>query len=368
MLKRLYVDNFRCLVNFELKFDPINLLLGDNGTGKSSIFDLLYRLQRFIGGQDKVDAAFPTSDLTRWQTLPEQRFELALVEGQNVYKYRLLIEHDLDRRSRRIKSEELWFDEKPLFVFHLGMVQLFLDDSKQWKYPFDWTQSGLSALPPRDDIKRLTGFRNQVSKWVVVGINPMAMNSDSASEDPHPTRRMENLAAWYRYLSQEYQGNVFEITQELRRVLPGFDSFSLKESGENVRTLKARFQSNGTTTNFLEYKFDELSDGQRVLAAIYFLLFGLKGAGYSLFIDEPDNFVALREVQPWLTALYDSAGDRIRQAVLISHHPEIIDYLASSQGRWFSREGNGPVRVSNQPAVKVEGLKLSETVARGWEQ
>ena len=30
MLKRLYVDNFRCLEDFELNFDSINLFLGDN--------------------------------------------------------------------------------------------------------------------------------------------------------------------------------------------------------------------------------------------------------------------------------------------------------------------------------------------------
>ena len=28
MLKRLYVDNFRCLTNFELKLDEANVLLG----------------------------------------------------------------------------------------------------------------------------------------------------------------------------------------------------------------------------------------------------------------------------------------------------------------------------------------------------
>jgi len=44
MLKRLYVDNFRCLVNFELRLDRVNLLLGENGTGKTSVFDVLYRL------------------------------------------------------------------------------------------------------------------------------------------------------------------------------------------------------------------------------------------------------------------------------------------------------------------------------------
>jgi predicted ATPase len=39
------VDDFRCLVNFELKFDRVNLLLGENGTGKTTEFEVLHRLQ-----------------------------------------------------------------------------------------------------------------------------------------------------------------------------------------------------------------------------------------------------------------------------------------------------------------------------------
>jgi len=37
MIKRLYVDNYKCLVNFDLKLDELSLLLGLNGSGKSSV-------------------------------------------------------------------------------------------------------------------------------------------------------------------------------------------------------------------------------------------------------------------------------------------------------------------------------------------
>ena len=68
MLKRLYADNFRCLVNFELKFDRVNLLLGENGTGKTTVFEIMYRLQQFVAGNAKVLAVFPSADLTCWQS------------------------------------------------------------------------------------------------------------------------------------------------------------------------------------------------------------------------------------------------------------------------------------------------------------
>src|SRR5262245_30915153 len=115
MLKRIYADNFRCLVNFELRFDRVNLLLGENGTGKTTVFEVLYRLQQFLAGNAKVLNVFPSTELTRWQSSPSQRFELNLSVEDREYTYCLTIEHDEDRRKARIKKETLLFDGKSLF-------------------------------------------------------------------------------------------------------------------------------------------------------------------------------------------------------------------------------------------------------------
>ena len=391
MLKRLYADNFRCLVNFELKFDRVNLLLGENGTGKSTVFEVLYRLQQFVAGNAKLLTVFPSTELTRWQLPPElgyptqsyaapsstkqirwqtiatQRFELDLEIDKSPYEYALVIEHDEDRRRARIKSETLLRDGKKLFDFQEGQAQLYHDDFAPGpQYPFDWTQSGVGVLQPRQDNKRLTRFRKEMDQIIIAGIHPMNMSSESRAEDSALSRNMENFVSWYRFLSQEHQGAMFALFQELKKVIPGFDSFSLKEAGE-AKVLKVMLAKPGGNGRPLPYDFSELSDGQRALVALYAVLFGLKNEGVSLFLDEPDNFVALREIQPWLTALTDCCGDGVEQAVLISHHPEIIDHLALPSGRWFDRDNNGPSRVSEKPKAQVEGLKPSESMARGWE-
>jgi predicted ATPase len=48
MITRLYVNNFRCLVNFKAEFDSFAVLCGPSGAGKSSVFDAL-RLLRNLG-------------------------------------------------------------------------------------------------------------------------------------------------------------------------------------------------------------------------------------------------------------------------------------------------------------------------------
>ena len=367
MLKRIYADNFRCLVNFELRLDPMNLLLGENGTGKTTVFEVLYRLQQFLAGNAKVLNVFPSTELTRWQSSPTQRFELDLsVEGKQ-YAYSLAIQHDEDRRKARIKKESLLLDRKPLFEFEEGTAQLYHDDLTRGPgYPFDWTQSGLAVLQPRPDNKKLTRFRTELAKIIVASVHPMRMSSESREEESALSRNMENFVSWYRYVSQEHQGAMFQLFQEVAKVLPGFSSFSLKEAGEAkvLKVLMKQPAANGRQQ--ITFDFSELSDGQRSLIALYSVLFALKDQGVSLFLDEPDNFITLRELQPWLSALKDLTGEGVEQTVLISHHPEIIDQLAIPAGRWFERDTNAPSRVSDQPKAQVEGLKPSEAMARGW--
>jgi hypothetical protein len=85
-----------------------------------------------------------------------------------------------------------------------------------------------------------------------------------------------------------------------------------------------------------------------------------------VIIDEPENFIALREIQPWLSAVNDSIEDGEGQALLISHHPELINQWAPSAGVRFSREGVGPARVEEFKATDM-ALSPAELVARGWE-
>ena len=88
----------------------------------------------------------------------------------------------------------------------------------------------------------------------------------------------------------------------------------------------------------------------------------------SLFIDEPDNYLSLREIQPWLVRAIEECGESVEQIIIVSHHPVTIDYMAGAQGRWFSRDGDGPVRVSDEPKAESGGLTISETINRGYQE
>ena len=156
----------------------------------------------------------------------------------------------------------LLFDEKPLFAFEDGYVQLYRDDySEGPKYPLSKTRSGLELVADHPDYTRLCAFRDQVSRFV---------------------------------------------------------------------------------TLFLE---------------THLLLFA-DDAERTLFLDEPDNYITLPELQPWLAELEDGCGDMLPQAILISHHPEAIDFL-SDKAVWLGREPESHTRildVKNDTMLKTSQL------------
>ena len=369
MIKRLYVDNFRCLVNFELKLDRLNLLMGANGSGKSSVFAALRLLQVFLSGDRKTSEVFLSRERTLWMKAATQAFELDLLKDGTEYRYSLIVEHEEDGRRSRIKAESLCADGKALFASNYGEAQLYRDDfSKGPEVQFDWERSGLAILPSRNDNRKLTAFRHAVAELIVVGISPTQMETVSMDESERLQPLMQNFVSWCRRTSQEDIRAMLGLFDELKRVLPGFVSFRLKDAGEEAKEMKVDFDHPGAPGKTLSIGFGALSDGQRVLIALYTLMHGLKERRPILFIDEPDNYVSLREVQPWLATLDDWVGDHFEQAVLISHHPEIINYLGASNGRWFSRADAGHATVTAQPPVPTDGLTIAETIARGWEK
>ena len=367
MLERLYVDNFRCLTNFELVLDEGTVFVGANGTGKTSVLTILRRLQRLIARGARVADVFPARDLTSGRNSNEQRFEIRIcLEGQT-YEYGLTVEHDVARDKMRIAEETLAHGGRPIFEFRAGQARLYHDDYKAGPvYPFDWTLSGIGALYARHDNRKLTRFKKEIQNYIIVQPCPPLFKPETSSEDEYLEPLMGNFVGWYRHFSLENMGAIGSLFDTLRESMPAFDSVRLKESGEESRALKAVFRSPSGGT--IDYGFDYLSDGQRALIALYSLILLTDDRRVSLFIDEPDNYLSLREIQPWLAQAIERCGESLEQVTVVSHHPVILDYMAGARGRWFYRDGDGPVRVADEPKATVDGLTISETIARGWDR
>jgi ATPase subunit of ABC transporter with duplicated ATPase domains len=157
------------------------------------------------------------------------------------------------------------------------------------------------------------------------------------------------------------------LFSNLGKVIPGFDSLVLAGAGKQGRTRDLVVKLTGPSGAPYVVDFEDLSDGQRVLVVLYTLLVELRRGAGLVLLDEPENYVSLHEIQPWLVALDDELGDS-GQLLLISHHPEVIDYLAAEKPLLFVRDGTGPARVSDPGFRREDGLRASEQIARGLAQ
>jgi len=153
--------------------------------------------------------------------------------------------------------------------------------------------------------------------------------------------------------------------------MDGFQRLKFSSEEDGVRKLRAEFLAPGKKDapfrNSVSYSIAELSEGQRYLIALYMILHFLIDRGDTVFLDEPDNFISLREVQPWLVAAEEAVEDHNGQLILISHHPETLNRWASEYGLRFFREENGHVRTEKFKLGQDGKLQPAEVIARGWE-
>jgi predicted ATPase len=367
MIKEIYIDNYQCLVNFKIAPQKFQLWLGDNGTGKTSTMNALRSVQQTLNG-GHVEDIYTEISLTKWDQRSAQTFSLHLEIDGEPYEYELIIEHTKQQHTCRIKRETLKWCGKAFFLFdgseaHLYRINRRTKEVEEGtRFPADWRRSVISTIAERDDNAPLIRFCGEVKKWLIIQPVPCLVKQSAEVESKSLSGHAENFAQWYRHTLQENPGLGYKACKALADVLPGFEELSLKESGDS-RKLSATFRINGRDRIF---EFADLSDGQRQLIVLYTILESLKSNNYSvLLVDEPDNFVSLREIQPWLDALMDVCETESKQAVIISHHSEIINKMAHGDEIWFSRPQGA--HVVTKPYPTTDGLTPAETMVRGWD-
>ena len=361
MIKRIHIDNYKCMSNFDLHFGDLTLLAGPNGCGKSTVFEVAQKLRDLIRNNKRVDQLFFAADIPRWSNNREHRFELEITrkEGGD-YLYQLTIEHHHDKPLVRVIKENLFLNDRPLFASKNGDVQLYRDDHSEGPiFSVDWTQSGLAVVADRPDNTLLQEFRRQVHRLTIASLEPRQMLAVSDVEANTPEVSGKNFASWYRGRLQADPSRTVKVDDRLRDILPGFCGLkSMRQSTEHWE-LHVEFSSAEGKQN--TYRFDALSDGQRALIVLYLLLFA-DDANRTLLLDEPDNYITLPELQPWLAELKDECGDELPQTVLISHHPETLDFLPDNT-IWLTREPESHTRIAEMN--NDTQLKVSELYAQG---
>ncbi len=363
MLTRLYIDNYRTFEAFTWRPGRVALLIGRNGSGKSSLFDLLYVLRALVVGEGSVATCFPPASCTRWNKRSEQTFEIDAELPVGSFTYHLRIEHHPDGEKSRITRETLCSSEKTLFDFENGIVRLHNNDGvKKAEFRGNWSLSGLEFVAAEPANTLFTAFKTWLADLLIVRPNPAVMDARAPSENPSLVQDLANFASWYRFTQLSHPDALAATMASLGEIFPNFRNLSMKVDEQKVGWLRANFE--GPDARPYSLRFEELSDGQRMLIALYTLLHITNKTPRTLALDEPDNFVALEEIQPLLFEFLDRAMQGTgAQLFVASHHPEYLDHLAPDHGWVLDRPTGDVTRIARFTADVA--LSASSLVARG---
>lgn len=363
MLTRLYVDNYKSLVDFEFRPPELCVLIGENGSGKSTMGSVLDAIGTLLFERASAAEAFPTSTLCRWATKDVQVVEIEHCVAGTVFIYRLEMLHERAAKKVSIASETLSVDGTRVYQFISGRVivgaQVPQAPGGVGEVMFEPTLSFLAHLDDKTEKEVLRGFRELMRKQIALKPDPARMRALSEREDVGLFHDGSNFSSWFRWLTQVRPELMGEYFASMRLALPGFWNLFLQTVGPDSKELRATFQ---TPSGPINLSFDELSDGQRQLCFLY-LIVSAFNVGRVVFLDEPDNFISIREVQPWLAELERVLQEREGQAIIVSHGTEAMNYLGSRQAFVVTRPDGGATRIAAHDGS--DGSMPSEVVLYG---
>ena len=324
MLQRLYVHNFRCLENFELTIKGMSsaLLIGKNGTGKSTIASALEVLQSIGRGINRVGQLVQSKDFDRGRSDVPIRFEIEVLLDEKLYKYVLAFELPEKFRELRVFEEQLLVSGEQIYSRKEAQVTLYSTlQNREAQFLVDWHLVALPVIQEQSTTDPLRIFKTWLARMIILAPIPSLMTGDSNGETLEPKRDGSNFGEWFFGLLSRYPAAYTQIDKYLREVMPDIQDFLNEQIGKNSKSMIVRFQANNAN---LSVDFKDLSDGEKcfflcavVLAAnkFYSPLF--------CFWDEPDNYLSLSEVGHFVISLRRSFQGS-SQILVTSHNPEAI--------------------------------------------
>jgi predicted ATPase len=327
------VHNFRCLENFELPVSGKSsvLLIGKNGSGKTTVLLALEILRKIAGGTNQVRDLVKPKDLARGRADVPMRFEIeAELEGQ-IYSYTLALDLPKGSKELSVLEERIEVGGKPAYSRDAAQVNFEL-----WHNPEGALRGGgvgrvgvgridierhLVALPIIQNWS-VNIFRQWLGRMLLLRPIPSLIYGDSEEQETLPPRLdVTDLGSWFSDLLAHAPSAYAEMHQYLKQVMPDLEDIKNPPVGKDARRIVVQFSND---LGSLTLPFADLSDGEKCFMICALVLAAKHAYGNVVcFWDEPDNYLAPSEIGHFVMALrkaFQSGG----QFIATSHNPEAI--------------------------------------------
>jgi predicted ATPase len=357
VIRRLYVHNYRCLENFELSLGrrPSVLLIGKNGSGKTTIGFALEILQKIARGTNRIADLVGLKDLAQGRTDVPMRFEIEVELEARVYKYVIALEFPKGFKELRVLEEKLEVDGSTVYTREAAQVRLEIQYSlaRAGSFPIDRHLVALPIIQNQFGKDPVFIFKQWLARILILRPVPGLIHGNSEQETLEPNLEVTNLGAWFTGLLASTPSAYGEVDKYLKQVMPDLRDIKNPSVGIDSRRLEIQFSSD---QGGLVLPFAGLSDGEKCFVICALVLAANHAYGPVLcFWDEPDNYLALSEVGDFVMALrkaFQSGG----QFIATSHNPEAIRRFSDENTLVLYRKSHlEPTMVRPLSEIQVSG-------------
>ncbi len=385
MIRRIRINNFKTMLNFEFMPAGINLIIGRNNSGKTNLCSAM----RFLGlsseREQTLDAAIYTAlgerwnitnfnvhdnDLIEFEVNCELKYDVEVIS----FNYRLVLH---TRTSSSNEAQPLSIDEECLMASGGRFAQTILlenirgrvrmlheegfvqgrSDSPYYvglRVPTDSTM--LSQLFELENNPRAILFRSFLRSWSYYNFSPDALRQpDVIVNKDYLSSNGANLSRVLFALHNEKPRIERQLIDTVRVLEPQLEYFSFSSAGSEHVHLFAEEKSG----NRLSAR--SLSDGTlRFIGMVYVILMAANNANNSGFppltiIEEPENGLYAGYLKPLIEKI-DITGLN-GQFVFTSHSPYFIDLFDNNlEGIHIIKSGHPSSSLIKPDSQKVKVL------------
>lgn len=339
------------------------LLIGKNGSGKTTVGLALEILQRIARGTNRVDNLVKAKDLARGRKDVPMRFELEVELKGRLFKYAIAFEFPEGFRELRVLDESLAVDGKPIYTRAVADVILARRGrEEEARFRMDWHLVALPIVQEKSQDDPLLVFKGWLARMLILRPTPGSISGISEAETLEPNLQVTNFGAWFSGLLAYAPSAYASIDTYLKEVIPDLKDIKNPIIGRETRSLVLQFSTNQSN---LSVAFEDLSDGEKCFMICALVLAANDAYGPLVcFWDEPDNFLALSEVGHFVLALrkaFQPGG----QFIATSHNAEAIRRFSDENTLVLQRRNHlEPTTVRPLSQLAVEG-DLVGALARG---
>ncbi|WP_198305545.1 AAA family ATPase [Arcobacter vandammei] len=335
-LKKIEIDNFKSLVDFQIEFERFNCIVGLNGSGKSTLLQALDLISQMMKGDISnwlQKRNWTSKDLHSKLTKTKNiSFKLYLEENKKNYTYEAVF----NPSKLKCTSELVFIGGKQIVKIENSKLTM---DEQIFEIIQDYEGSLLSSIKEskfEEDLLKLKNFIKDITSLDL--LSPQALRQKSRNDGKELGLSGEHLTTFLYALEEEKKDKLLE---QIKKCYPNILSFELTRSRNGWKKLEVieNFEGSKITT-----EARHLNDGFLRLIALLAQLFTSKDF---LLFDEIENGINPELIEFLINSLIESS----HQVLITTHSPLILNYIddetAKNSIKYIYKTKDGFTRVIN---------------------